>query len=69
MRLGRLDNVFTPKCMVSIYEKIDLTIQRQKGKDMYITRTALIHLVRSKHATYLEFPPLGFEPSFCFSVS
>ena len=45
MRLGRLDNVFTPKCMVSIYEKIDLTIQRQKSKDMYITRTALIHLV------------------------
>ena len=33
---------------------------------MYITRTALIHLVRSKHATYLEFPPLGFEPRFGF---
>ena len=62
MRLGRLDNVFTPKCMISIYEKIDLTIQRQKSKDMYITRTALIHLVTSKHATYLEVPPLGFEP-------
>ena len=62
MRLGRLSNVFTPKCMVSIYEKIDLTIQRQKNKDMHITRTALIHLVTSKHATYLEFPPPGFEP-------
>ena len=48
--------------MVSIYEKIDLTIQRQKSKDMHITRTALIHLVTSKHATYLEFPPPGFEP-------
>ena len=51
--LGRLDNIFTPKCMVSIYEKIDLTIQREKSRDMYITRTALIHLVRNKHATYL----------------
>ena len=66
MRLGRLDNVFTPKCMISIYEKIDLTIQRQKSKDMNITRTALIHLVTSKHATYLEFPPPGFEPEFSF---
>ena len=31
--------------MVSIYKKIDLTIQRQKSKDMYITRTALNYLV------------------------
>ena len=62
--MGRSDNVFRPKRMDSIYEKIDFTIQRQKSKDMYITRTALIHLVRSKHATYLEFPPLGFEPRF-----
>ena len=32
--------------MVSIYEKIDLTIQKQESKDMYIIRTALIHLVK-----------------------
>jgi len=36
---------------------------------MYITRTALIHLVTSKHATYLEVPPLGFEPRTDFRLS
>ena len=62
MGLGRLDNIFTPKCMVSIYGKIDLTIQREKSRDMYITRTALIHLVRNKHATYLVFTRRDSNP-------
>ena len=45
MRLSKPDNVFTLKCKVSVYEKIDLMIQRQESKNMLITRTALIYFI------------------------
>ena len=68
VRLGRLVSISTRKHKAMICEKIDLRIQRWEVKDMHITRTALIYLVTSKHATYLEFPPPGFEPGTDFTL-
>ena len=36
---------------------------RKTGHTMII---GVQNIVTSKHATYLEFPPLGFEPRFGF---
>ena len=38
----------------------DGQIRYRKTKD--IMMTGVQSIVTSKHATYLEFPPLGFEP-------
>ena len=35
-------------------------------KTEHTTRIGVQILVAGKHATYLEFPPLGFEPRFSF---
>ena len=39
-------------------------IRYRKSKD--IMMTGVQNIVTGKHATYLEFPPLGLEPRFCF---
>mgnify|MGYP006945509208 CR=1 FL=1 len=39
-------------------------IRYRKTKD--IMMTGVQNIVTSKHATYLEFPPPGFEPEFSF---
>ena len=39
-------------------------IRYRKSKD--IMMTGVQNIVTGKHATYLEFPPLGFEPRFSF---
>ena len=39
-------------------------IRYRKSKD--IMMTGVQNIVTSKHATYLEFPPLEFEPRFSF---
>ena len=38
----------------------DRHIRYRKSKD--IMMTGVQNIVTGKHATYLEFPPLGFEP-------
>ena len=42
----------------------DEHVRYRKSKD--ITVISVQNIVTSKHATYLEFPPLGFEPRFGF---
>ena len=42
----------------------DVHISYGKSKDIMIT--GMQNIVTSNHATYLEFPPLGFEPRFGF---
>ena len=42
----------------------DEHVRYRKSKD--ITVISVQNIVTSKHATYLEFPPLGFEPRFSF---
>ena len=40
--------------------------EKRYRKTEHTTVISVQNIVTSKHATYLEFPPLGFEPRFGF---
>ena len=54
-----------PKDVLTAWKNYLLTQTRyRKSKDISVI--SVQNIVTSKHATYLEFPPLGFEPRFGF---
>ena len=50
----------------SIHGKIYCDGHIRYRKSIDIMMTGVQNIVTCKHATYLEFPPLGFEPRFSF---
>ena len=62
MRLGRCDSALVLHDAKNNMEKFYFDEERRYRKTEHTTVISVQNIVTSKHATYLEFPPLGFEP-------